>query len=153
MGAAFFYHLTESPITTALPQLLGRALEQGWRVEVRGTDPSRLEALDTAIWTATEDSFLPHGIAGGDHDADQPILLTCGQPATNGATCLVSVDGAQISAKEVAASERTMIVFDGLDANAVQTAREAWKRLTSEGIAAQYWAQEGGWTKKAESGT
>ena len=39
MGAAYFYHLTRRPLEAALPQLLERALAQGWRVAVRGTDP------------------------------------------------------------------------------------------------------------------
>ena len=32
MGAAYFYHLTRQPLESTLPILLGRALDQNWRV-------------------------------------------------------------------------------------------------------------------------
>ena len=68
MGAAYFYHLTERPLEATLPVLIGKALEAGWRVAVRGRDPATLERLDRQLWAG--DGFLPHGMAGGDHDAD-----------------------------------------------------------------------------------
>ena len=45
MGEVRFYHLTERPLEQALPVMLERSLERGWRVVVRGTEPSRIEAL------------------------------------------------------------------------------------------------------------
>lgn len=153
MGAAYFYHLTESSLEQALPLLLGKALEAGWRIEVRGTDVKQIEALDLALWGGSEMAFLPHGIAGGDHDAQQPILLTSdGRAAQNDATCIACVHGASISAEDVTKAERTMILFSGFDEALVQQARATWKDLTSQNVTAQYWAQEDGrWTKKAES--
>ena len=153
MGAAYFYHLTESSLEKALPLLLSKAREQGWRVEVRGTNADRMAALDVALWDCGETAFLAHGLAGGPHDAHQPILLTSdGRPALNEPNCIVCVDGATISAEDVIRVERTMIIFSGFDDGLVQLAREAWKGLTSQNVSAQYWAQEDGrWTKKAES--
>ena len=97
-----------------------------------------------------EEEFLPHGLAGGTHDAMQPVLLTTG-PAANEPQCEMCVDGAQISAEEVNALERVCILFDGTDEMAVQGARVQWKTLTDAGCAAQYWSEETGkWEKKAE---
>ncbi|MEL6645036.1 MAG: DNA polymerase III subunit chi [Pseudomonadota bacterium] len=150
MGAAYFYHLTRSPLEATLPMLLGKALGAGWRVAVRGTDADRLDWLDQKLWM--DDGFLPHGRAGGAFDADQPVLLTTEAEAPNGAVCLMAVDGAAVAADEVTAFERVCILFDGNDGDAVQAAREQWKALTGAGCAAQYWSQEGGgWEKKAES--
>lgn len=150
MGAAYFYHLTERPLEATLPILLGKALQAGWRVEVRGTDQAALDRLDAHLWLG--DGFLPHGIAGGPHDAEQPVLLTTGQGG-NAATCVMSVDGAEISAEEVSALERACVLFSAADAAAMETARAQWRRLTEAGVAAQYWAEESGrWMKKAESG-
>ena len=42
MGAARFYHLTRSPVEAALPMLIGKSLEAGWRVAVRGLDEARM---------------------------------------------------------------------------------------------------------------
>lgn len=152
MGAAYFYHLTDTPLDATLPMLIGKAREAGWRVLVRGTDPDLLKRLDEQLWQGADDGFLPHGLAGGAHDADQPVLL--GDVPSDGFACVMSVAGADVTPDEVGAAERICILFDGQDEAAVQTARGQWKTLTIAGCAAQYWAQEGGrWTKKAESGS
>lgn len=148
MGAAYFYHLTETPLERTLPMLLGKSREAGWRVAVRGKEQALLERLDTTLWS---DGFLPHGLAGGPHDAEQPILLGA-DIAADGFACIMSVAGADITAEEVIAAERVCILFDGHDEVALNYARGQWKALTGAGCAAQYWAQEDGrWTKKAES--
>ena len=65
----------------------------------------------------------------------------------------MSVGGAEISAGDIIAAQRSCILFDGHDANALNHARIQWKTLTDAGCAAQYWAQDAGsWVKKAESG-
>lgn len=151
MGAAYFYHLTRSPLEVALPQLLGKALGAGWRVAVRGTDAARLDWLDQQLWLGPEDGFLPHGVAGGPHDADQPVLLTTAADHPNGATCVMAVDGAEVAPEEVTALSRVCILFDGGDEAALNTARVQWKALTGAGCPAQYWSEESGrWEKKAE---
>ncbi len=154
MGAVFFYHLTRRPLEHTLPLLLGKARAAGWRVAVRGTDAQRLAWLDERLWLGPEDDFLPHGLAGGPHDADQPILLTTASQAANDPQCLMAIDGAPVDPAEVAALERTCILFDGHDPSALSRAREQWKTLTAAGCAAQYWSEESGrWERRAESGT
>lgn len=149
MGAAYFYHLTERPLEATLPVLVAKALEAGWRVAIRGRDTAMLDRLDRQMWQG--EGFLPHGLAGGAHDADQPVLLTTGE-AQNGATCLMSVGGAEVSAEEVASQDRVCILFDGADTGALEQARQQWRNLTEAGALAQYWAEEDGrWVKKAES--
>ncbi len=149
MGAAYFYHLTDSPLEATLPMLIGKARGAGWRVLVRGSDPALLKRLDDVLWQGPDDGFLPHGMAGGPHDADQPVLL--GDVPSEGFACVMSVGGADVSADEVTAVERVCILFDGHDGAALEHARGQWKALTDAGCAAQYWAQDGGrWIKKAE---
>ncbi len=151
MGAAYFYHLTRSPVEQTLPALLARALQAGWRVAVRGTDAARLTRLDESLWTADPDSFLPHALAGGPHDADQPILLTTATTVPNRAVCLMAIDGAEVIAAELPAYERACILFDGNDPAALARARDQWKALTDAGHSAQYWSEDSGrWQKKAE---
>ncbi|MFY0691190.1 MAG: DNA polymerase III subunit chi [Paracoccaceae bacterium] len=152
MGAVFFYHLTQQPLEVTLPMLLGKARAAGWKIAVRGTSAARLDWLDDKLWTG-DDGFLPHGREGSGFDADQPILLTTSPEAPNSPDCMISVDGAEVTEQEVASLERTMILFDGNDGDAVAHARTQWKALTQAGCAAQYWSQESGrWEKKAESG-
>ena len=131
--------------------LIGKARQAGWRVAVRGRDSARMDWLDQKLWLGPEDGFLPHGRAGSAHDARQPVLLTTGPQAANDPACVMTIDGAEVSAEEVAALERTCVLFDGNDPAAVQTARVQWKALTDKGCAAQYWSEESGrWEKKAE---
>ncbi|MEP2031102.1 MAG: DNA polymerase III subunit chi [Paracoccaceae bacterium] len=151
MGAAFFYHLTQGPLERALPALLGKARQAGWRVAVRGSDASRMSWLDEQLWLGPEDRFLAHGLAGGPQDKDQPILLGTDNTAANNPDCLMVVDGAEVSAEDVAGMKRVCILFDGNDDLALNRAREQWKALTDAGCAAQYWSEESGrWEKKAE---
>jgi len=151
MGAAYFYHLTRRPMEETLAMLLGKAGGVGWRVAVRGTDAARLAWLDERLWLGAEDGFLPHGLAGGAHDADQPVLLTTGA-ADNGAVCVMSVDGAEVTPQEVAALERVCVLFNGNDPQALDIARGQWKALKDAGATAQYWSEESGrWEKKAET--
>lgn len=154
MGAAYFYHLTRGPLEETLPMLLDRSRQAGWRVVVRGIDEGRLRYLDEKLWQGAEDSFLPHGLAGGPQDALQPVLLGADVTAeANGAACLMAVDGAPVSPEEVNGLDRVCILFNGLDEAAVQQARVQWKSLTDAGCAAQYWSEESGrWEKKAETG-
>ncbi|MGR3433701.1 MAG: DNA polymerase III subunit chi, partial [Shimia sp.] len=143
MGAAFFYHLTRDRLEDTLPMLAGKALGAGMRVGVLARDRARLEALDAQLWLPA-DSFLPHGIAGGPHDADQPILLATDPDWRNGATCVMAVDGAEVAPEAVTALARTCILFDGTDDGAVTQARAQWRALTGAGCEAVYWSQETG---------
>jgi DNA polymerase-3 subunit chi len=152
LGEVFFYHLTRAPLEVTLRALLEKSLAAGWRVAVRGRSDEMLDRLDAQLWLGPEDGFLPHGRAGGPHDAAQPVLLTTARTAANGAQCVVSVGGAAIDAEETAALARAMVLFDGHDPAAVQDARAQWRALTGAGAKAKYWSEESGrWQMKAES--
>jgi DNA polymerase-3 subunit chi len=150
MATAVFYHLIHAGLEDTLRMILTRAVAQGWRVFLRGVDAKALERLDERLWLGPEDGFLPHGLAGGPHDALQPVLLGTGAIG-NGAQGLVLVEGAEVSVEEARPLERVWVLFDGADAAQVQFARGLWTRLTGAGMAAQYWSDEGGaWVKKTE---
>lgn len=144
MGEAYFYHLTASTAADTLRLLLPKALAAGWDVALR-CPMDMVAPLDDALWQG--DGFLPHGVAGGPHDGDQPVLIG---PDVAGRACIMSVGGMDVSAPEVTASQRVCLLFDGQDGAAVQHARVQWKTLTGAGCAAQYWSQDGGrWERKA----
>ena len=152
MAVARFYHLTRDPPEALLPALIEKALEQGLRVAVRGREPARMEALDTALWR--REGFLPHGLAGGPHDAEQPVLLCCdATPAAdlpNRPGCLITLEASPVAAEVARALERLCIVFDGSDPTAVEAARAQWRDLTGAGIEAEYWNRDSGrWTCQA----
>ncbi|MEM1361961.1 MAG: DNA polymerase III subunit chi [Pseudomonadota bacterium] len=152
MGAVLFYHLTRDSIAQTLGQLLPKALAAGMRIELRGREMAALERLDQQLWQGPEEGFLPHGLAGGPHDALQPVLLTLSDTLQESTTCLMSLEGAPIAADEVAGLTRSCVLFEGGSPDAVDHARGQWRALTEAGCAAEYWSQENGpWEKKAES--
>lgn len=151
-AATRFYHLTRSGVDQTLATLIDRSLAAGWRVAVRGTDPARLELLDRSLWLGDDDGFLPHGLAGGTHDALQPVLLTAAAGLPNGARCLMAIDGAEVAPEECGAMERVCILFDGNDPDALARARIQWKTMTSQGVPAEYWSEESGrWQMKSST--
>lgn len=148
MAQVGFYHLTRTGLDAALPALLARTLTAGARAVVRGTDPARIEALDTALWEAPGVEWLPHGTKSTGFGADQPIWLTAGDDVPNDARFLFLVDGANA---DLARFERVFDLFDGNDAEAVAAARARWKAARAAGHALTYWQQnETGWVRQAE---
>lgn len=149
MGFARFYHLTHTSLQDTLAALLTRSLDAGLQVDVRGRDPERLAWLDEKLWLGADDGFLPHGLAGGPHDALQPVLLTSAPTCREGTACLMSIEAADVTPAEINAIERTFILFDGNDDDALQAARSQWRALTGAGVVAEYWSQaDGPWAMK-----
>lgn len=152
MSLLMFYQLSRSSAENTVINLLNRALEQGWRVMIRGTDTGRLLRLDEQLWLGASDSFMPHGLQGGAQDADQHVLLGAGA-ISNDADALMLLDSAEALFSEVQALRRVWVIFDGANEASLAQARTQWVRLTQAGIAAQYWSEESGtWAKKAEKG-
>ena len=151
-ATARFYHLTRDRAEDLLPVLIAKSREIGLTVAVRGTEGERMDRLDSHLWHL--DGFLPHGRAGGAHDALQPVLLlheaTAVGSLPNAPGCLITLDGAAVDPAEPAALDRLCILFDGQDQAAVQHARSQWRDLTGAGIPAEYWSQQTGrWTCQA----
>ena len=149
-AVAMFYNLTRSGLDDTVSMILNKAVAQGWRVMLRAPDSNMLAHFDDKLWLGPEEDFLPHGIAGGPHDADQPVLLGTGVIG-NRAQGLMLLAGAEVAEPEMTGLERVWILFDGSDEAAVSAAREKWARVTGWGLAAQYWADEtGAWVKKVD---
>ena len=148
MPDILFYHLEQRPLEAVVPQLLEKTLERGWRAVVECGSQARAEALDAVLWTYRDESFLPHGLAGGPADALQPVVITTGDGNPNGAQVRFFVDRAVPRAVE--GYERIVYIFSGHDPDAVIEARAAWRAL-SPGNTVTYWQQDsdGRWTKKA----
>jgi len=146
MPELWFYHLERSELERALPPLLEKCLQRGWRALVRAGSDARLEALDTAIWTFRADSFVPHGREGDP--MRQPVWLTAEAGNPNGAQALFLIDGAEPG--DIGAFERACLLFDGNDPSALEMARSRWKQAKDAGITASYWKEsaDGRWEKQ-----
>lgn len=149
MTDILFYHLTESKLEDALPPILEKSLERGWRVAIQTTSLDRCQTLDAHLWSFRDDSFLPHGLDEQEGSDSQPVLLTTQPHNPNGANVRMFIDGAQPQSLE--GYERAVFMFDGFDASQLALARANWKELKSAGHALTYWQQsgDGRWQKKA----
>jgi DNA polymerase-3 subunit chi len=144
-----FYHLERLPLERVLPELLEKTLQRGWRAVVQAGSAERLDALDTALWTYSEDSFLPHGTAKDGHASEQPVFLTIEPVTPNGAGVRFLVDGAE--APDFETHVRLVYLFDGNDSEATAQARQQWSAAKNAGCKVSYWRQspEGRWENKA----
>jgi DNA polymerase III subunit chi len=143
-----FYHLQCQSLERALPQLIEKCLERGWRCVVQAASEERVDALDSLLWTYRDDSFLAHGTEREQDAAENPVLLTAKSGNPNGSQVRFFVDGA--TTDDLSSYERTIYLFDGNDPDAVDTARDQWKDAQGEGFEVAYWQQgaDGRWQKK-----
>jgi DNA polymerase-3 subunit chi len=150
MTEVLFYHLKGQTPEQVLPPLLQKSLERGWRVVVQASSDERVEALDAHLWTWRDDSFLPHGTGRDAEAAEQPIVLTAGEENPNGATVRFLVDGANM-AENATGYERIVMLFDGDDPDAVETARTRWTKAKSTGAEVTYWRadENGRWQRQS----
>lgn len=149
MTAVQFYHLTATPLERALPKLLEKAVAGGFRVLLWAESEERADRLNQLLWTYNPGSFLPHGSLRDGHAEEQPIFISTGLDAPNGAKLLVVTDGRMPEKPE--AFERIIDIFDGNDAEAVASARLRWTAYKNAGHEVSYLRQNdaGGWEQKA----
>ena len=146
MAEVLFYHMTESRLEEALPDLLEKSLARGWRVVVQCASAAKRDALDQHLWAYRDESFLPHG-----NDADgsgnpgapaglQPILLTV-EPTqdANDPHVRFLVEGAVPASLE--RYVRAVYLFDGHDSEQLEAARGRWAIEKAAGHTLTYWQQ------------
>ncbi len=148
MAEIGFYHLQSQPLERALPKLLQKALAAGHRMLVLARDPLLVDALDQALWSYDEASFLPHGRAGAAHEQDQPVLLATHLTDANQADILVVLQ--DCFPDDLSRWHRCLYMFDGHDDAALTAARARWRVLQQTGGDISYFQQNpgGGWEKK-----
>jgi len=146
-----FYHLEVSGFEVALPKLLEKVYSSGFKTLVRFGNPELMETLSKALWTYTENSFLPHGIKEDEHVESQPIYLTCEMKNSNSAKLLTLINDA--STEGLDAYDRVLIMFDGHSEEMLKDARANWKKFNAEGHKLTYFQQneQGAWGKKMET--
>ncbi|MER2519455.1 MAG: DNA polymerase III subunit chi [Bdellovibrionales bacterium] len=154
-----FYHLTRKTLEQALPEMLEKTVERGWRAVVMAGSAERVEALTQMLWSYSPNGFLAHGNAKDGYAEMQPIWLTERDERPNRAEVLFLIDGA--SCAEAQGYQRVCELFDGNDEGAVTEARRRWRDYVAkagtdgEVYALSYWQQGvSGWvdaTPKATS--
>jgi DNA polymerase-3 subunit chi len=141
-----FYQLGAEPLERTACLLASKTIGAGKRLLVVSEDFEQLEGISRALWEAKPEEFLANAIAGGEHDARQPILLSGDCDAGNQADYILFADGQWRD--EGTGFERAFLLF-GEDT--LQGARACWRGLDGQdGVTRNYWANEDGrWQKKA----
>lgn len=126
-----------------------KSVARGWKVILQFAADQARDQIDAHLWTWREQSFLPHGVDGGEFDARQPILLTTGEENANGANIRFLCAGAEL--QDVSGYDRVVVMFDGHDNEQLDRARGQWRRLSGPEHQLTYWQQNGsgGWERKA----
>ena len=134
-----FYQLSRDPAEAALPLIARNVLKLGERLLVVSADAAQLALIGDMLWAKLPDSFLAHGMAGGAHAAEQPILLSSSPEPRNGARYLAIADGEWREGAEP--FTRTFYLFNEAT---VEGARATWRMLGErEGVERRFWKQEG----------
>ena len=134
-----FYQLTRDPAELVVPLLARSTLGAGERLLVVSDEPAQLGRISAALWQRVPDSFLAHGLAGGAHDARQPVLLGPAPDPVNGARYLALADGQW---RDVGGMTRVFLLFAP---ERIDDARGTWRLLGQrEGVERHYWRQDGG---------
>lgn len=135
-----FYHLTRDPAEKLVPVLAQKTLDGGQRMLLVSGFVGQLEKLSAALWQAGPTSFLAHDLAGGEQDAEQPILISDKCEAGNGARYVALTDGEWRD--EALTFDRAFYLFT---AEQIDNARAAWRALSAKDtVTPRYWKQDGG---------
>jgi DNA polymerase-3 subunit chi len=139
-----FYCLEHKSIEDILPGLLERTIERGWRAAVRTDSKERMIALDSHLWTYSDQSFLAHGTPDTGHPSLQPVFLTTGEENPNGATVLFLAGGEVPSpwnAGRFAGYARVVVLFNGQDTDLLAAACASWRDAQACGHQVAFWRQ------------
>lgn len=142
-----FYHLTATPLERALPRIAERVVAGGGRLLIVSDSRAQRDAIDKLLWNYAPESFLPHGQAGGEDDAGQPVLIAPDIAPANQAANVALIDGQWRD--EALSFDRAFHFFD---ADRIADARTAWKALADrDGVERRYWKQDdaGKWQQAA----
>lgn len=142
-----FYHLTKTPLESALPRLLEKAYAAEHRILVKVANVQTMEILDKALWTYASLAFLPHASDAHPKPETQPILLTTTLDNKNAANVLCITDDTQVPAD--ATYDKIIDMFNGQDTEALKAARLRFKHYKDAGADLSYFQQtDSGWEKK-----
>lgn len=147
MVQVWFYHLEQTALKAALPDLLEKTVQKGWRAYVLGEAVEDLAELDQHLWAYRADSFLAHGLESEPHAARQPVLLGNSAGRANEAEVLMCVSAMNLP--DLSVYERCLILFEGHDDAHLNWARAQWKTLKTQNLDLAYWKQSenGRWEK------
>lgn len=150
MAEIWFFHLDRQPVEHVLPRIVNSSIQRGWRMVVETAVPERVVKLSEMLWASEDVAFLAHGFEGEPSPEHQPVWLTATAENPNAAQVRVLLDGAKPG--DISNLNRAVIMFDGNDGQAIESARAEWKTQKAAGHDISYWKQDenGKWINQAK---
>ena len=80
---------TGSDALTAAARLAAYHQDQGRKVYIEAAGQSEAQDMDKRLWTFADGSFVPHAVAGGPDQAQEPVLISAQPGNPNSAEVLI----------------------------------------------------------------
>jgi len=122
-----FYQLSRDPVERVVVMLARKVMQAGERLLVVSGEDDHRQQLSRELWQAGPEEFLANGEASAAGADKQPILLSAGMEATNGARMVLLADGKW--RPEATRFERALLLFGEGDTEA---ARALWRELDGD---------------------
>ena len=137
-----FYQLFKTPLEKAIPKLVEKIYQGGYRVLIVCDTQERMEMLNNVLWTFSPGAFIPHGYEGDPKR--QPIWLSTDLKNVNDANLIIITNGVSVAGNDF---EKCLDVFDGNDELSLKKARERYANYKNAGFKMAFWRQSeaGAW--------
>jgi DNA polymerase-3 subunit chi len=122
-----FYQLSRDPVDVTVAKLARKVLQAGERLVVVSGDEAQRQHLSKVMWEQGGAAFLANGVAGGPHDARQPILVSDSCAAPNEARMALIADGQW--REDALGFKRVLLLFDAAQR---EGAVELWRRFAKD---------------------
>ena len=111
----------------ALARLVAWHQGQGHRVLVLAGDEAQAQELDRLLWTYDPASFVPHALAGGPDEAQEPVLIASQPQNPHAATVQVLTGPQQALAPGM---EQVILLVPAEEGPELDTYRQRYKELS-----------------------
>ena len=139
-----FYQLLKTPLEKALPKLIEKIYESGFRALIVCDSSERIQMLNSLLWTFSQSAFIPHGYEG--NPTQHPIWLSTDLANANSANLLVVTNGSYLENTDY---EKILDIFDGNDEESLKESRLRYQKYKEQGHTLAFWRQgeTGSWEK------
>lgn len=115
-------------INEALFRLAARHWREGRRMVVLAQDQPQAQEVDRLLWTFDPASFIPHALAGGPDQAQEPILVATDAANLNQAQVLIMLAACQPSTDHLADYDHLIDFVPAEPGRELDAARERYRR-------------------------
>ena len=139
---AFFYNMSHRDVVADIAWLAENIFKKNNRIVIFCTDQETTEVVDDFLWTARDDSFIPHSKKKDGKDTFDPILVTADLDGVYDHNVLLALNGGLIKEKDWQRFTKIYYFFDDQDIKEKENARSMWKSFSSLNIDCKYWINE-----------